>query len=200
MTLLREEVPPAIQDSLNGVERVARIVRAMKVFSHPGAETKTPTDINEAIESTVTVASNEWKDVAELTLDLDESLPLVPCRPGEFNQVILNLVVNAADAIADANDNGAKGQLTVSTQLRGDHAEIKVSDTGTGIPEAAQPRIFDPFFTTKEVGRGTGQGLAISRSVVIDKHDGTLTFETRRGKGTTFTIRLPLGEALADVA
>ena len=200
VTLLREEVPPAIQDSLNGVERVARIVRAMKVFSHPGAETKTPTDINEAIESTVTVASNEWKDVAELTLDLDESLPLVPCRPGEFNQVILNLVVNAADAIADANDNGAKGQLTVSTQLRGDHAEIKVSDTGTGIPEAAQPRIFDPFFTTKEVGRGTGQGLAISRSVVIDKHDGTLTFETRRGKGTTFTIRLPLGEALADVA
>ena len=191
---LLEEIPKAIQQSLAGVERVARIVRAMKEFSHPGGDEKTGTDINRAIESTVTVARNEWKYVADMVTDFDTGLPLVPCLPGDFNQVILNLVINASHAIADVVGDGAggKGTITVRTRRDGDWAEIRISDTGTGIPEEFRSRIFDPFFTTKEVGKGTGQGLAISHNVIVEKHKGTLGFETEVGKGTTFIIRLPM--------
>jgi len=137
---------------------------------------------------------NEWKYVADVVQELDPSLPQVPCLPGEFNQVILNMLVNAAHAIADAVGEGSadKGTITVRTSHSGDWAEVRISDTGSGIPEEARNRIFDPFFTTKEVGKGTGQGLAISRSVIVDKHGGDVTFETEMGKGTTFIIRLPL--------
>ena len=192
---LREEIPKAIKQSLEGVERVGKIVRAMKEFSHPGPKEKTPTNLNKAIENTVTVARNEWKYVSEMILDLDPDLPLVPCHPNEFNQVILNLVINAAHAIADVVGNGAtnKGKITVSTRRKGDKVEISVKDTGTGIPPEIRSKIFDPFFTTKEVGKGTGQGLAIARSIVVDKHGGTIDFETEVGKGTTFTIYLPIG-------
>jgi PAS domain S-box-containing protein len=191
---LQGEIPRAIGESLSGVERVSTIVRAMKDFSHPGAEEKTPVDLNRAIESTITVARNEWKYVADLETEFDASLPPVPCLPGEFNQVVLNIIVNAAHAIAAKVGDGSsgKGNISVRTRKDGDWADIRIRDSGIGIPEHARGRIFEPFFTTKEVGRGTGQGLAIARSVVVDKHGGTITFETESGKGATFIVRLPL--------
>lgn len=194
LNFIRQEIPPAIEQSLEGVDRVSEIVRAMKDFSHPGAGEKTPVDINKAIESTITVTHNEWKYVAELEAHLDKDLPLVPCLPGDFNQIILNIIINAAHAIGNVIDENAdrKGTISVSTGRNNGWAEVRIQDTGSGIPEAYQSRIFDPFFTTKEVGRGTGQGLAISRSVIVDKHGGSLNFETTEGKGTTFIIRLPL--------
>jgi signal transduction histidine kinase len=173
----------------------------MKEFSHPGSEEKTPTDINKAIENTITVARNEWKYVADLELQLDPSLNLVPCLPGEFNQIILNIVINAAHAIADVVGDGSngKGLITITTKADDDSAEIRISDTGSGIPESARPKIFDPFFTTKEVGKGTGQGLAISHSVIVEKHGGTISFDTDTGKGTTFIIRLPMNRGSISV-
>lgn len=188
-----EEIPKALSQSAEGVERIAKIVRAMKEFAHPGIDEKAPANINKAIESTVTVARNEWKYVADLKTDLDPSLPAVPCLVGEFNQVVLNMIVNATHAIADVvKGSGEKGNITISTGLDGEFAEIRIADSGTGIPETIRPKIFDPFFTTKEVGKGTGQGLAIARSVVVDKHGGTITVDSEVGKGTTFIIRLPL--------
>lgn len=194
LNYLATELPKAIEESQQGVERVSRIVRAMKDFSHPGSDEKTLVDLNKAIESTLTVARNEWKYVAQLVTNFAPDLPRVLCLPGEFNQVILNLIVNAAHAIADAlpTKATAKGTITVTTKLDGAWAEIRIADTGTGIPEAARGRIFEPFFTTKTVGKGTGQGLAIARSVIVDKHGGTIQFETETGTGTTFIIRLPV--------
>jgi len=191
---LTAEIPTAIQQSLEGVERVATIVRAMKEFSHPGTKEKVSVDLNKAIESTITVARNEWKYVAQMVTDLAPDLPLVPCVPGELNQVILNILVNAAHALGDGGGDGApeKGTITVSTRQGGDGVEIRIADTGPGIPEAIRDKIFDPFFTTKEVGKGTGQGLAIAHTVVVEQHGGQLTFETAEGEGTTFIIRLPL--------
>jgi signal transduction histidine kinase len=191
---LLEEIPKAIDQTLEGVTRVAAIVGAMKEFSHPDAKEKVPLDLNRAISSTITVSRNEWKYVADLETDFDPSLPLVYCLPGEFNQVILNLIVNAAHAIADVVKMGdpKMGKIKVQTRNCPEWAEIRIQDTGTGIPEKAQTRIFDPFFTTKEIGKGTGQGLAIARSVIVNKHGGSIHFETAIGKGTTFIIRLPL--------
>ncbi|MBZ5592154.1 MAG: PAS domain S-box protein [Acidobacteriia bacterium] len=190
---LHGEIPRAIQQSGEGVERVATIVRAMKEFSHPGSAEMKAIDLNHAIESTLTVSRNEWKYVAEAVTEFDPNLPVVRCLPAEFNQVILNLVVNAAHAIADVSGRGTgKGQITISTRRDGEWAEIRVRDTGTGIPHAVRSRIFTPFFTTKEMGRGTGQGLAIAHAVVVTKHGGTLDFETEEGQGTTFIIRLPI--------
>ncbi|MHC4695154.1 MAG: ATP-binding protein [Planctomycetota bacterium] len=191
---LREEIPKAIEQSLEGVERVATIVRSMKEFSHPGGHEKQMADLNRAIESTVTVARNEWKYVAEMVTDLESSLPLVPCLLGDFNQVILNMIVNAAHAITDVvgKNSGEKGTISVSTRQEGVWAEIRVSDTGTGIPESVRSRIFDPFFTTKDVGKGSGQGLSIARTTVVKKHGGELRVESEVGQGTTFIIRLPI--------
>ncbi len=191
---LLEQVPEALSDSLEGLERVTKIVRAMKDFSHPGQQGMCTADLNKAIESTITVARNEWKYVAEMVLDLDPSLPLVPCLVGDFNQVVLNLVVNAAHAIQDviANGSASKGTITVSTRHTEHQIEVRIADTGTGIPETHRARVFDHFFTTKEVGKGTGQGLTIARQVIVEKHHGTLTFETETGRGTTFIIRLPI--------
>jgi len=191
---LREEIPQAIDQSLNGVERVAKIVRAMKEFSHPGTEEKSLVNLTEAIETTLTVVYNEWKYVAEITTEFDPELPEVSCLPSELNQVFLNLIVNAAHAIGDTlgDDAAKKGTITVGARRDGAWVEIFIRDTGTGIPEDVQTRIFDPFFTTKEVGKGTGQGLAIARSVVVDKHGGTIECESEEGKGTTFLVRLPI--------
>jgi len=191
---LLQEVPRAIDQSLDGVERVARIVKAMKDFSHPGSNEKRPIDLNQAIESTVAVARHEWKYVSTVVTDLDKTLPLVPCLIGEFNQVILNLIVNAAHAIAAACAEGLRdqGKITVRTSRHGDWAEIAVADTGTGIPEDLRSRVFEPFFTTKPVGQGTGQGLALAHSVIVNQHRGQIWFETEVGCGTTFFIRLPL--------
>ena len=189
------ELPQAIDHSLDGLSRVSEIVHAMKEFSHPGTREKMPYDLNRAIETTVVVSRNEWKFVADLVTDLADDLHDVPCLPSEFNQVMLNLIVNAAHAIGDVvgkDGAGGKGRITITTRRDGDWAEIRITDNGTGIPEAIRQRVFDPFFTTKEVGKGTGQGLAIARSVVVDKHQGTLDFSSDMGKGTTFIVRLPL--------
>jgi PAS domain S-box-containing protein len=200
---LLDEIPKAIDQTLEGVTRVSTLVSAMKEFSHPGTKEKVPVDLNRAIDGTITVARNEWKYVADMETDFDPSLPLIPCQAGEFNQVILNLIVNAAHAIADVvRERGPeKGLIKIQTRNCLEWAEIRVQDTGSGIPEGVRTRIFDPFFTTKEIGKGTGQGLAIARSVVVDKHGGTIHFETETGKGTTFVIRLPHdGKSLATKA
>jgi len=190
---LRQEVPVAIGQLEEGVAHVARIVRAMKEFSHPGPVEKICVDINRALDSTILVSRNEWKYVAEMQSEFDPELPPVPCVPGEMNQVFLNLIVNAAHAVGDVvRDTGRKGAIAVSTRRNGDWAEIRIRDTGTGIPEEIRPRVFDPFFTTKEVGKGTGQGLSIAHAVVVQKHQGSIDFESSVGAGTTFLIRLPL--------
>jgi signal transduction histidine kinase len=159
-------------------------------------------DLNRVIESTLTVCRNEWKYVADLVTEFDTTLTSVPCLPGEFNQVILNLVINASHAIADKLGPGAtsKGTITVTTRRVEPWAEVRITDSGTGIPESARDHIFVPFFTTKVVGRGTGQGLAICRSVIVDKHGGTIGFETEIGRGTTFTVRIPLVPPAASAA
>jgi len=200
---LLEEIPKAIEQALEGVTRVSRLVGAMKEFSHPGTKEKIPLDLNHAIENTITVARNEWKYVADLETDFDASLPLIACQPGEFNQVTLNLIVNAAHAIADVIEKGGsgKGKIKIQTRDHPEWVEIRIQDTGSGIPEKVRARVFDPFFTTKEIGKGTGQGLAIARSVIVDKHGGTIHFEMQEGKGTTFIVRLPHdGTALAAKA
>ncbi|MFH0729844.1 MAG: response regulator [Pseudomonadota bacterium] len=194
--LLAEEIPDAMKDTIEGVQRVSKIVHSMRVFSHPGTDQKTAVDINRALESTVTVARNEWKYVAEVETDFDPDLPFVSCLPGEINQVFLNLLVNAAHAIEEVvkgRENG-KGRILISTRAQKETVEIRFRDTGGGIPETIQHRIFDPFFTTKAVGKGTGQGLAIAHSVIVEKHGGTLKFETQLNVGTTFIIQLPLSE------
>ncbi len=190
---LTEEIPKAIAQSHEGIERIATIVRAMKEFAHPGSHEKTCVDLNQAIESTVTVSRNEWKYVAELTTDLAPDLPLVPCLLAQFNQVILNMIVNAAHAIADVvKGTGTKGMITIMTRHVEGYAEIRITDNGTGIRPEIRGKIFDPFFTTKEVGKGTGQGLTCAHSVIVGKHQGTITVESEMGQGTTFVIRLPL--------
>ena len=170
----------------------------MKDFAHPGSGDKQSADLNRAIESTVTVARNEWKYIADVETHFDPKLPLVPCYLGEFNQVVLNMVINASHAITDVAGDGSqgKGKITITTtKVNDDWAEVRIGDSGNGIPPEIQKRIFDPFFTTKEVGKGTGQGLAISHTVVVEKHGGQLSFETESGQGTTFIIRLPLNGA-----
>jgi PAS domain S-box-containing protein len=192
---LEEEVPQAIQQTLKGIDRITHIVQAMKIFAHPGGGEKEPIDINKEIEKTITITRNEWKYVAELITDFDATLPTVPCHRAEFNQVILNLIVNAAHAIADANGDHSseRGTIKISSALAGNWAEIRISDTGQGIPQEIRHRVFDLFFTTKEPGRGTGQGLAIAHSVIVDKHSGKIDIETGEDRGTTFVIRLPVG-------
>lgn len=194
---VREALPTAIERSLQGVDRVTKIVRAMKAFAHPdNGDTLRPTDLKGLIESTVMVASNEWKYVAEVELALSPSLPPVPCLGGELNQVVLNLIVNASHAIADVvGSSGNKGKISISADADATHAVIRISDTGTGIPETARAKVFEQFFTTKEVGKGTGQGLAMAYNTIVERHKGSIEFETAVGVGTTFIIRLPLKTA-----
>jgi PAS domain S-box-containing protein len=192
---LRSEIPLAIEQALDGVSRVGRIVTSMRQFSHPGTDRKSPVDINQALEATITIARNEWKYVADLETDFDPDLPMVACLPGEINQMFLNLLVNAAQAIGEYTDDGRKGKgmIRVSTRRNGGSVRIRIADTGGGIPKAVQPRIFDPFFTTKPVGKGTGQGLAIAHAVIVEKHAGSIRFETYNDRGTTFFVDLPIG-------
>ena len=196
LNYLIDEVPNALAQCDEGLKRVTTIVAAMKDFSHPSGGNKLPTDIKGAIESTMTVARNVWKYVADIETDFDPELPRVLCMRDEFNQVILNLIVNAADAISDATDCGAKGKglIKIKAKASEDWLEITLSDNGGGIPKNIQKRVFEPFFTTKAVGKGTGQGLAIAYSVIVDKHKGKLSLASTPGVGTTFTILLPLHE------
>ena len=193
MPYLCEEIPKAIAQSLEGIQRIAKIVGAMKEFSHPGHDL-TPTDLNHAITNTIAVATNEWKYVATIATDMDATLPPVPVIPGEFNQVILNIIVNAAQAIAAAHvaDVASKGTIHIVTCHSAQWAEVRISDDGCGMPRHVQERIFDPFFTTKPVGKGTGQGLSIAHHVIVEKHRGTISVSSEVGRGTTFTIRIPL--------
>jgi signal transduction histidine kinase len=187
-----ENAPVALDRARDGLGRVAAIVRSMKEFAHPDRKEMAQSDLNQAISSTLVIASNEYKYVADVETSFAE-IPLVNCYAGEINQVVLNLIVNAAHAIGDVvKGTGNRGRIKVSTRMLDDDVEIAIRDTGSGIPVEVRSRIFDPFFTTKEVGKGTGQGLAIARNVVVDKHGGTLHFETELGQGTTFYIRLPV--------
>jgi PAS domain S-box-containing protein len=189
----KEALPTAIERSLTGVERVTKIVGAMKSFAHPGGESLAPTDLKALLESTVVVATNEWKYVADVDLEVAPDMPPVPCIAGELNQVVLNLIVNASHAIADVvGSTGEKGRIRIEVRSDDTHAEIRVADTGTGIPESARAKVFEPFFTTKEVGKGTGQGLSLAYNCIVKRHRGTLSFDTELGRGTTFIIRLPL--------
>ena len=199
---LVEEVPSAILQSLEGVERVAKIVRAMKEFAHPGSAEMAPTDLAQSIENTVMVARNEWKYVADVDIEVDPQLPLVHCFHSEVNQVLLNMIVNAAHAIAEAQGEGPskKGRITIQATKDDPWAEIRISDTGCGIASENIEQIFAPFFTTKAAGKGTGQGLSIAHSVIVEKHQGSIHVESELGKGTTFVIRIPLEQQITEEA
>jgi PAS domain S-box-containing protein len=198
---LKRELPPALDRVADGLARIAEIVRSMKEFSHVDQREMSRVDLNRAINSTLVIARTEYKYIADLRTDLQE-LPPVTCHGGQINQVVLNLVVNAAHAIADKNKGEVspeRGLITVTTRIEDGFAVISISDTGGGIPEAIRKRIFEPFFTTKEVGRGTGQGLSIAHNA-IKAHGGKLDFVTEIGKGTTFNVRLPLPDSDEEAA
>ena len=190
---IEQHAPAACNRAHDGIARIAAIVGAMKEFAHPDQREKTPADLNRALGTTLVIARNEYKYVADVETDLGD-IPAVLCHVGEMNQVFLNLIVNAAHAISDVvKGSGTKGKIRVRTRQDDNRVCIEISDTGCGIPEGLGERIYDPFFTTKEVGRGSGQGLAIARSIVVDKHCGSLSYDSEVGKGTTFTISLPIG-------
>lgn len=197
LEFLRDEIPPSISQSLEGIKQVASIVNAIKEFSHPGEDETSQFDLNQLITTTLTVTRNQWKYVADVETDLAQDMPLIQGLPGEISQVILNLVVNAADAI-EAAQHGSNGVIAIRTQHLTDHAVLTISDNGSGIPDDVQDKIFDPFFTTKGVGKGTGQGLAIAYTIIRQKHNGTITCSSEPGKGTTFEIHLPISQGDAD--
>jgi signal transduction histidine kinase len=188
---LREQLPPAIDRCRDGLAQIAKIVRSLKDFAHPSSEQMAPVDLNRLLQNAITMTRSEYKFVATVETDLAE-LPPITCHAADITQVVLNILVNASHAVADAvRDTDAKGVIRVSSRYEPGIAIISISDTGTGIPEAARGRIFDPFFTTKGLGSGTGQGLSIAWSMIKERHGGQLTFETEDGKGTTFEIRIP---------
>jgi signal transduction histidine kinase len=196
---LDERMPAAFDRTLEGVARVAEIVQAMRRFAHPSASGSEPADLGEAIETTLAVCRSEYTYVADVTLSLEE-LPPVTCNVGDLNQVFLNLIVNAAHAIVERfADSGQRGAITISTRALGDDVVIEIIDDGAGIPLEVQDRIYEPFFTTKDVGRGTGQGLAISRTIV-EQHGGALECVSAPGAGTRFTITLPRQPPTAKAA
>jgi two-component system NtrC family sensor kinase len=191
LDFLRAEIPKAFERTSDGVTRVTNIVKAMKEFAHPDANEQSPADLNHAIETTLLVASNEYKYFAKIHTEFAE-LPAVVCNVGELNQVFLNLIVNAAHAIHDAGRDVNTGEITVSTAVAADEVVIRIRDNGCGVPAENLSKLYDPFFTTKEVGRGTGQGLAIAHSIVVDKHGGHIGVSSGVGTGTEFTVRLPI--------
>jgi PAS domain S-box-containing protein len=194
LAYLKKEIPKAIVQSLDGVQRASKIVQAMREFSHPGGEGMADLDINKSIESTITLSRNEWKYSAELIATLAPDLPTVQGYPADFNQVILNIILNAAQALQAKVGKGGpeKERIEIATRKDGNEVEICIRDTGPGIPPEIQSRVFDPFFTTKDVGKGTGQGLAIAHNIIVHKHGGKIYFETKLEEGTAFYIRLPL--------
>lgn len=187
---LKDEVPQSIEQSMGGLHQISRIVGSLKEFSYPSSPDKAKSDLNHAIENTLNVSRNEWKGVAEVDLDLQADLPEVECMVDEVSQVILNLIVNAAHAIEGTETR--QGRIGVRSYLEGDCVCIEIKDTGTGMPDEVKSRLFEPFFTTKQVGKGTGQGLAMARNVVVKSHGGRIDFESEEGKGSVFTVRLPI--------
>ncbi|MBX3259025.1 MAG: PAS domain S-box protein [Labilithrix sp.] len=197
---LGAEIPKSIAQTIDGLQRVATIVQSMKSFAHEDRGEQAPADLNAALASTLTVATHELKGIAVPVTKFGD-IPPVVCFRGDLNQVFLNLVVNAAHSIADVvKQTGGLGRITLSTRRDGDEVVIAISDTGAGIPDDVAAKMFDPFFTTKEVGRGSGQGLALARAIVVKKHGGSIDFDTKLGVGTTFVIRLPIGGAAAPEA
>ena len=196
LTYLEEDIPNAITESETGLKRISEIVQSVKQLAHPGEIQKGLYNLDEIIRNAITVSTNEWKYVSDVELNLDENLPGIHCLKGEIGQVVLNLIINAAHAIEAklGKETETKGRITISTYKEEDWAVLKVSDTGTGMPENVVKRAFDPFFTTKEVGKGTGQGLAIAHNVIVNMHNGMIDLETEEGIGTTFTVKLPLKE------
>lgn len=192
LEFIKEEIPGAIDQSIDGTKRVATIVRAMKKFSHIDEDERQLFDINSGIQSTVTISKNEWKYVADMDLQLDSNLSEISGFPSELNQVFLNLIVNAAHAIENVvAGTEEKGKICIRTWETDQTIEVTVSDTGSGISPKNVQKIFDPFFTTKEVGKGTGQGLSIAYGIVVEKHKGRISVKSDLGKGTTFSISLP---------
>lgn len=191
---LQQQVPKALGQSIEGIQRISKIVGAMRKFSHSDAGEKSFVDINDALETTITVARNEVKHIADVQTNLQRDLPAVECLSGEMNQVFLNLIVNAAHAIRDVcqQREGSRGKLVITTRTIEEDVQIEIKDNGSGIPEKVRGRVFEPFFTTKEVGRGTGQGLTICHDIVVNKHGGKIWFETETGQGTTFFVRIPI--------
>ena len=194
MTYIAAEIPVAIEQTLEGIGQVARIIRAIKEFAHPDEAEQVLTDLNRRLDSTITVSRNEWKYVADLKTELDPGLPMIPCYPGDLNQVFLNIIVNAAQAIGEKQneESWSKGEIRVSSKSTKNWVVIEISDNGPGIPAGIRHRIFDPFFTTKDVGKGTGQGLAIAHTIIVDKHNGMIDVDSGPGKGTVFSIKLPV--------
>jgi PAS domain S-box-containing protein len=191
---LSEEIPNALDQTEQGIQRVSKSVNAIHEFSRPGSEDKLAIDLNRALESTIVVTRNDWKHVAELVTDLEPNLPPVPCHRAQINQAFMHLIKNATEAITAKVKEGAgqRGTIKISTRSEKGYVEIWLSDNGAGIPEDIQSKVFDPFFTTKAKGDGMGQGLAICRTVIEEKHGGKIRFETVPNNGTIFIIQLPL--------
>lgn len=200
LVFLEEEIPQALAQMEEGVKRVSSIIAAVKNFSHPSQGSRTLSDINRGIEDTIMISRNEWKYHAELITALSPTLPLIPCFLDEFNQVILNMIINAVHAIEGCIQQGRykRGKILISTGVRENHAMVTIRDDGGGIPTELLPRIFDPFFTTKPIGKGTGQGLAIAHDIIVQRHQGRIEVESEPGKGTTFKLLLPLKDPEAD--
>lgn len=191
---LKNEANEAIDQALEGINRISTIVSAMKEFAQPGSADKQPVNLNEIIKNTVDVSTSLWQNLAEMKLDLDENLPFVPLLAGGFKQILLDMITNACHALAEKHHSAPqkKGQISITTRALAHHVEVRLADTGTGIPSAIIDKVFDPFFTTKHVGEGTGQGLAVAYGLIVDKHGGTIRVSSVEGKGSTFTITLPL--------
>ncbi|CAM2010674.1 ATP-binding protein [Acanthopleuribacter pedis] len=198
---LEDEIPKALRQSREGIDRVSQLVRAMKAFSHPDRGNKTMSDLNEAIRNTITISHNEWKYVADLEAELGESVGLVHCQISLINQAVLNLLVNAGQAIGEQVKSGRfkKGLIKVSTERRKSGILIQIEDNGGGIPPSIRHRIFDPFFTTKEIGTGSGQGLAITHDIIVNKHRGKIEVDSKAGEGTVFSIALPDPQSSTEV-
>jgi two-component system NtrC family sensor kinase len=187
------DIVDALDGMVEGTRRIGSVLGAMKEFMHPVNREKAPADLNHALTNTLTVARSEYKYVARVEVDLADNLPFVVCHIGDLNQVFLNLVVNAAHAVGEVfARTHTLGLIRVATRREGMDVVIEISDSGPGIPIEARSRVFEPFFTTKAPGRGTGQGLSIARAIVVDRHGGSIAFDTESGRGTTFRVRLPL--------
>ncbi|MBN1437110.1 MAG: PAS domain S-box protein [Sedimentisphaerales bacterium] len=194
LDFLLQEIPQAIRQSLEGIDQIAQIVRAMKDFAHPGKNAKTNANLEDIVQNSLTVSKNIWKNVAQIKLEFEPDLPEVFCLPSEIGQVVLNLVINAVDAIEEdlqSRPNREPGHITISARQQDQWTQLTFTDNGPGIPPNIQSKIFEPFFTTKAIGKGSGQGLAIVRSIIVDKHQGKIHLESNPNTGTTFVVSIP---------
>jgi two-component system NtrC family sensor kinase len=200
LTTLNPEVLSALSEGIEGVQQISRIVRAMKAFAHPGEEEHVRVPLNELLNDVATLSRNEWKDVANLTVEGASDEHPILCSPGGVSQVLINLIINAAQAIRTFHPPGAMGNITLAARRVEGEVEISVRDDGGGIPEEIAARIFEPFFTTKERGEGSGQGLSLARTIIEEGHRGKLSFSTTPGSGTTFTVQIPQPQAELDAS